>query len=276
MSKALLYHKLKQILLEDEKEEWQAINQQLRLTDEKIEDREQLETRVQPILDDQVVHIKRNFSTLFGEEVTQSIRDQIRDSREEVIEALYPIIGKMIKKYVVKELELLSERIDRQLDAAFSWKNLIARVRAWFGGAKPSATITKDLLEPTLEQILVVQKDSGILVGSYTRSKSVDNDMVAGMLTAIKAFAEDAYEKHQDLENIEYETFKLAIRSFRSFYVVAAVAGGWNATFKNRLDNLILDFAAKILNQDQRENQENSQLSESVQRYFDQALNDSK
>ncbi|TRX52383.1 cell envelope biogenesis protein OmpA [Fulvivirga sp. M361] len=276
MSKALLYRKLKQILLEEEKEVQRSVQEQLRLTDEKIEDREKLEARVQPILEDNVIHLKRNFSALFGDEVTQSIRDQIKNSQEEVIEALYPIIGKMIKKYIVKELELLSERIDRQLESAFSWKNFANRLKAWFAGAKPSTTITRDLLEPSLEQILVVQKDSGILVGSYTRSQNVDTDMIAGMLTAIKAFAEDAFDKGQDLENIEYETFKLVIRSFRSFYVVAAVSGGWNASFKNRLDDLILDFTSKILTKNLVDNEENSKLNESVQLYFDQVLNDSK
>ena len=276
MSKALLYHKLKQILLEEERAAQQSVQEKIRRTDSKIENREELEARITPILEDKMGHVKRNFSVLFGEEVTKSIRDQIRDSKEEVIEALYPIMGKMIKKYIIKELEMLSERIDRQLEAAFTWKNIIARIKAWFSGAKPSTMVTGNLLEPTLEQILVVQKESGLLVGSYNRSQQVDSDMVAGMLTAIKAFAEDAYSKEQDLENIEYETFKLVLRSFKSFYVVAAVTGGWNSTFKNKLDDLILDFTTKILVHSSDDNVENSTLNEAVQSYFDRALHDNK
>lgn len=51
-------------------------------------------------------------------------------------------------------------------------------------------------------------KESGLLIGSYSRGNIADKDMISGMLTAIKSFVEDAFSKEgQDLEDIKFENF---------------------------------------------------------------------
>ncbi|MEL7002309.1 MAG: cell envelope biogenesis protein OmpA, partial [Bacteroidota bacterium] len=210
MANDYLFKKLKQILLEEERSDQLKVVERLNQIDAKIEEREQLEPKVNPIIEDKVVYLQENFSTVFGPEVTKSIRKQIQESQDEVVEALYPIIGKMIKKYIVKEFELLSDRVDQQIDRAFSLDGWIRRIKSWLGIKQDAVRLDETLLQPQIEQILVIQKDSGLIIGSYSQNPSVDNDMVAGMITAIKTFAQDAFNKDaQDLEMIEYETFKL-------------------------------------------------------------------
>ncbi|MCG8385006.1 MAG: hypothetical protein MJA30_05660 [Cytophagales bacterium] len=249
MAKDILFYKLKQILFDEEWSESRKLAQKLEEVNNKIENRKELQPRVEPILNDKVDFLQQNFSSLFGPQVTRTIKTQIKESQDEVVEALYPIIGKMIKKYIARELELLSEKIDRQLDNAFSWENLWRKIRAWFGGAAASDMIIRDSVEPRLEQILVIEQRSGLLIGSFSVTPSIDQDMTAGMITALKSFASDAfYREAEDLEMIEYETFKLLIRNFQSFYIVAAVSGALTQHFKNHIDDLILDFADKVLN----------------------------
>lgn len=275
MAKELLFKKLKQILLEEERSEQQKIVDRLQEVDSKIEERNKLESRIAPILDDKVTDLQHNFSTLFGSEVTKSIKTQIRESQDEVVEALYPIIGKMIKKYIVKEFALLSEKVDKRIDQAFSAQAWIRRIKSWFGIKTKASVVEHALLEPQIEQILVIQKDSGLIIGSYSKSTSVDNDMVAGMITAIKAFAQDAFEKeNQDLELIEYETFKLFIRTFKSFFIVTAVSGGINTSIKNKLDDLILDFANNILNKTKIDQDKERSLDTVMLQYFNKPNNE--
>ncbi len=274
MANEVLFNKLKQILFEEDRSVQREVVERLNEIDAKIEERDQLEPRVAPILDDKVLDLQQNFSTIFGPEVTKSIRRQIQESQDEVVEALYPIIGKMIKKYIVKEYEQLAEKVDRRIDRALSPQEWMRRIKSWLGIKQASTVLEHELLEPEIEQILVVQKDSGLLIGSYSKNQAVDNDMVAGMITAIKAFAQDAFEKEgQELEMIEYETFKLFIRTFKSFFIVTALSGGVNTEIKNRLDDIILDFADTILNKKTINEESERSLDTVMLQYFNNPTN---
>lgn len=274
MAKEELFEKLKDILLERERND---ISRRIEEVEQKIDVRDELESRVEPILDDKVTYIQNNFSYLFGSEVTKSIKTQIRDSQDEVVEALYPIIGKMIKKYIAKEFELFSERVDKRFEQLFSFNHLFARIKSWFSGKPADLSLQTDLLEPQIDQILVVEQQTGLLIGSYNRDNAVDQDMVAAMLTAIKSFVGDAYQKgDQDLEMIEFETFKLLIRNFKSFYIVSAVSGGLTLSYKNKIDDLILNFAEKMLNKETTHDKEERYLDQPIQEYFDNIENADK
>ncbi len=244
-----MFEKLRHILLAQDLEERQELSEKLQQLDKSLNSREDIEARISPVLDDQLGYLQQNFPLLFGAAVTESIKTQIRESQDEMVEALYPIIGKMIKKYIVKEMELLSERIDQQIANTFSWEGWLIRVKSWFGGVSQGEIIASQLIEPQIEEIFVIQQDSGLLLGSFSKNKTIDQDMIAGMLTAIKSFVGDAFSQgQQDLELIEYETYKLFLKNFKSFYIVAVVSGSMNKAFQNKLDDTILDFADKSLN----------------------------
>jgi len=62
---------------------------------------------------------------------------------------------------------------------------------------------------PEVHEVYLVQRESGLLLGSYAKEKNTDQDVIAGMLTAIKSFAEDAFNRgKEDLEMIQYENYK--------------------------------------------------------------------
>ncbi len=242
------FEELKKLLLSDEKEEALKIYKELEGLKRELRTRENIEDRVGPIIDDKLEYLQDNFPALFGDTITETIKTQIRESQDEVVEALYPIMGKMIKKYIVREFEMLSEKVDKKLTSAFSWSRWKRRIRGWFGGVADKDMVMKDLIEPQMEEIFVIQQNSGILLGSYTRNNTLDQDMIASMLTAIKIFVGDAFEKGtQELEIVEYETYKVFIKNFKSFYIAVVITGTINAEFKNKLDDLVLSFAQKIL-----------------------------
>ncbi|MEN8816984.1 MAG: hypothetical protein ABF274_08970 [Nonlabens sp.] len=63
------------------------------------------------------------------------------------------------------------------------------------------------------------------------------------MLTAIKAFVEDAFkEKQHNLQSIEYDLYEIYLHSFHKYYIASAVSG----TFTGRLENELENFNFKI------------------------------
>lgn len=279
MEKSAAFNQLRKILLEQDREERDELAQKLSDLDEQLNKKEKLEVKLDPILKEQEIHLRNNFSHLFGPQITESISKQIKDSQDEVVEALYPILGRMIKKYITNEIEKLSEKVDQQMELAFSWEGWKLRIKAWFSGTSQKEVMLSKLIEPKIEEIFVIEHDSGILMGSFSRSESVDQDMVAGMLTAIKAFVEDAFtSEKQELESIDYENYKIVLKSFKSFFLAVVTSGGMSMAFRDKLDDQLIDFADKVLKNARSESAEpeEDQLSGRLAEFFNDFDNGDK
>ena len=238
--------KLKEILLRDEWEARDSIQSEISVLNDKLVAPEEVKKRVHPFIEAEIEYLRKNFPDLYGDIITATIKKQIEDSQDEMVEALYPIIGKLIRKFIVKEIEKLSERIDAQVNSAFSWEGWKNRAKAWFTGVKEEEMIIRDLIPTVIEEAFVIQKDSGLLLGSYTRNDIVDQDMIAGMLSAIKAFVEDAFHSgSEDLETIEYETNRILLQNFPSYYIATVVSGNITIKFREELREKLDDFAVQ-------------------------------
>ena len=110
-------------------------------------------------------------------------------------------------------------------------------------GIKDSDAFLADLDVPVLEEIFVIQRDSGLLMGSAALYPNDNRDVVAGMLTAIKSFVEDAFErKHEDLELIQYGTYKILLENMPHHYFAVALSGSVSNTEGAELRKQIIDF----------------------------------
>ena len=115
------FRHLQQLLLDEDREVSSNIKEEVEQLRAQLVSPEEINARVSPFIEDKVKYLQENFPELFGPIMAQTIKQQIADSQDEMIDALYPIIGKLIKKFISKEMERLSEQIDRQINETFSW-----------------------------------------------------------------------------------------------------------------------------------------------------------
>ncbi len=272
MGQGLGFDQLRKILLEQDWEERNELAQKLEELDSQLNNRDKLEERMAPILKDEAERFHQSFPVVYGPEITKSIKQQIEESQDEVVEALYPIIGRMIKKYITTEIEKLSEKVDAQMEMAFSWEGWKVRIKAWISGTPQKDMILSKTIEPKIDEIHVIEKNSGLLLGSYSKKEALDRDMVAGMLTAIKSFVEDAFQTdEQELESIDYQNHKIIIKSFQSFFVAVVCNGVINASFKDKVDDELLGFSQKVLEKARKagkEEIEQALIEEELEEYF--------
>lgn len=270
MDKYDAFDQLRQLLLEEDQQEHELLVKQVKELEDSINTRKRLQQKVEPIIDEKFDMLKENFPEIYGQVITKTIKTQIRESRDEVIDALYPIMGKLIQKYIVSEISALSERIDQQLEHMFSWDVWLAHIKSWFTGHSVGKHLLRHALPPTIEEVFVVRQYSSTLIGSYSREGLLDGDMVAGMLTAIKSFVKEAFAKHkQELEVIEYETYKIFIKNFQTFYIAVTVSGVVNQGIRKRIDNLILDFAQMYMQSPSvKEMEQEDYLSTPLNQFF--------
>lgn len=230
---------LRDLLLAEDREKFDSLSQEIII-------REKLSKSVNPLIDEKILDLRENFPEYFGDTITETIKVQIRDSQDEVVEALYPIMGKMVKKFIVAEITKLSDSINKTIKEKFSFKEILKR---YFKGKRnDSGIVLEEVFEFVVEEVFVIDKDSGILSGSYSRGSIADKDMISGMLTAIKSFAEDAFSKEgQDLESIKFETFQLSIRNYKTIYIAIATSGVLTEEIREELSENISNLSETIL-----------------------------
>lgn len=212
-------------------------------------------------LEKSFARFKEQFPSEYKGVITQAIEEQIQDSQDEMVNALYPIIGKMVKKFIVKEIEKVSEEIDRKINDDFSWEG----VKRWFNknfrGIDYGDQILKETVSvPLIEEVFLLDAESSILLGSYSNNNSMDADMLTAMLSAITDFVEDAFQSgEQNLEWLEYETHKIHVQKQGKVGIAFVISGNPHAEFKSELQEGIFTFMEDF-NLDISEEEHNERL----------------
>jgi len=246
--------------LKEEREEIQKVQ-------ETIYKEENLSKQISPIVKEHIEFLKQNFPEEFKVVVDDMITRKIKNSKDEIVNAIYPEMGIMIKKYISQQIQILKDGIENQIKGKGILGNLKARMG--FGNAKEE--IIQNLEPSVIEEIFIVQKYSGLLAGSATRNNMVDQDVVAGMLTAIKSFVEDAFQRdNEELETIEYGSYRIFLQTFPSWYMAVTLSGTLSSKEKDNLSNRILAFAkAEMAEQiDEINDKLNKDLSLKLEKFF--------
>lgn len=232
---------LKEILLQDDRTEVA----ELRAI---IFNKEQLSDKVSPIIKEHLEFLKENFSTEYEAVVGDMVAKKLEASQDDLLNVLYPVIGKMIKKFIGNEFQKLKDGIDQQVKTTFSKQGLFGKLNIFSRSKKSAEEVLADMDKARVDEIFLIQKDSGLLMAHAAIQKDADADIIAGMFTAIKAFVEDAFQKKsEELEMIEYGTYKIFVQSFHSYYMAAAISGSLSGTEREKLQLKMFDFAEKEL-----------------------------
>ena len=249
LDEELLMQTLKNILLYEDREELARLRANL-------ENEQYLSEKLTPFLEERLKFFKTNFAEEYKVVVDKIIAERIKESKDELLEVLYPELGKMIKKFITHQFQMLKESIESQIKSSFSSQGFFGRFMNIFPWRRKAAVeeILSKMDKTVIEEVYVIQRDSGLLLGHASQADSLNQDLIAGMLTAIKAFVEDAFRrKSEDLEMIEYGSYKIFIQSFHSYYIALAITGSLSAKERDQFSTKILDFASKELTQNIKE-----------------------
>jgi|GEM_PF-1272008 len=238
------FDQLRSILLSKDKEEMYEINNNL---------------RVELINEINSIKSQLNDPVLFSQ--------KIEGARPQIIDILGPVMGRMIRKYLQSEIEKLNDSIQQSKERLFAkvtWKN-------WFGGG--GSFDLKSMNAPRLLEILLIKKESGLLIGKYSKEEISDPDVVAGMFTAIKSFVETVFDQgSHELGLIDYSDHKILLQTYGSYYYAIIFSGVNKASFKEVVLAEVGLFSEKHLIQLQQgavSNYEISDLTAQMENHFD-------
>jgi len=138
--------------------------------------------------------------------VEEALQASVRANPQTLADALFPVMGPAIRKYLTQALAGMLEGLNRALEHSFSPASLGWRWEALRTG-KPFAEIV--LLHTVLyrvEQVFLIHRQTGLLLQHVTAediAEQVDADMVSGMLTAIRDFVQDSFGKPGSGESVD-------------------------------------------------------------------------
>jgi len=224
-------------------------------------DSEGVIARVSPILGDMIGRSIRDsrdeMAEALGPLMGEAIRVQIRDSRKDMIEALYPVIGETVQRAVSEFAREFQRNIDARLRQTFGPQGMLRNTMARLRGVSPSELALRDALPFTIREIFLIQHGSGLLLAhSHPGSSEVaDSDLIGGMLTAIRDFAHDAFghgSQEKELDEIQYGDERIILQSGRAAYLAVVINGiepeGFRAVLRTFISELHVKYDAALRN----------------------------
>ncbi len=215
---------LRAIVAGPDRERMALLETRIAEVEHRTEDHEALVAAVSPILGD-------------------AIRRQVREDRDALIESLYPIIGQLIGRAVAESIRDLARTIDERMRTSLSPAHLLRRARARAAGVSDAEFLLRDALPFQVAEIFLVHRESGLLLLHLSRPGADDApvednaDLVTGMLTAIRDFAQDAFGRGQEgqLDEIQYGNRRILIEACQHVYLAVVVDGIEPAGFRAKL-----------------------------------------
>ena len=169
--------------------------------------------------------------------------------RAGLFDAIYPMTGDIISHKISEAFINLVNYLNEKLEKATSINVLRCRIKSLFTGIPVSELLLADSLPFIINEIFMLQKDSGLLIAhaSLSGRGSIDRDMVGGMLIAINEFAGTAFSGSADreLDEIRYGRKRIIIRPAEGFLLAFVVSGAPSFEFLNSTASLTTETQAR-------------------------------
>src|SRR5919202_1568089 len=176
------------------------------------------------------------YAKALGPEMGTAIKEQISLERDAMVDALYPVIGSTISKYMADAIQSINEKVEN----AFSLEGISRKIRAKMQGVSEAELILKEAIPFTVQAVFLIHKGSGLVIAEVqpSDSHSLESEMVAGMLTAIRSFVNDVIAQSgnvSEIDQIDYGNSKIILEVAGYCYIAAVTQGEPPKSFMKQL-----------------------------------------
>ncbi|WP_434687682.1 BON domain-containing protein [Pseudanabaena minima] len=173
-------------------------------------------------------------------EMGSAIKRQIDLERDAMVDALYPVIGNTIAKYFAEAIRSINEKVEQ----TFSVEGIQRKIRARIQGVSEAELILKESVPFEIQAIFLIHNLSGLVMIDIQKSdldslvEPIDSDMLAGMLTAIRSFANECISRSEsttELDAINYSGSKILLEVAGYCYLAVIIQGEPDAALVNKI-----------------------------------------
>jgi outer membrane protein OmpA-like peptidoglycan-associated protein len=186
--------------------------------------------------------------------VVTTIKYELKNSQDEMVDALYPITGRLVKQYVTAAVNDMMIKINDDMAKKMPGARLVMRLRSLTRGVSMGAIALADAQKLTLDEVFLVRRGTGELVahwdrlapsiatsgsmaGRSTAPKSNRGALVPSYLSAMTAFAEEAFDANTaSLRTLDMGDARIFVRSSPAYLLAAKCDGRGPAAVESVID----------------------------------------
>ncbi len=211
-----------------------------------LADKEAIIATLDPVITDllsrKISNNREDMAETLAPVMSEAIKRQVDETREELVDALYPIIGRTIRKSVAEAMKDQFASVNKKIADGIRRSFLPAWIQGKILGVPKAQLFVKSAMPFRIEQIFLIHSESGILIAHVTPETAgggVDQEIISGMLTAIRDFVAQAFEAHEgELREIQYGESKIILDIGRYVYLAVVVSGYEPDNFYNEVSRL--------------------------------------
>jgi outer membrane protein OmpA-like peptidoglycan-associated protein len=216
----------------------------------------------------------RELSGALAPSVVSIVRAEIRNSKDMMVEALYPIMGRLVTAAVAGAFRDLVEGLNARIDALVSANSWRLRFRAIVTGRSMAEIALAEAEAGRLKRALLLERGSGRLLALWPaeapgREGAMNADLESGMIAAITEFATSVYaDKGGELRMLDVGAGKVFLRASPQVIVAGEFGGELPHSRESRLDEAFLAIVER------HEAEEDAFTSETLGQLLGDALAD--
>jgi OOP family OmpA-OmpF porin len=184
--------------------------------------------------------------------VDQIMRSTVRNNPADLADNLFPVMGPAIRRSIAESFRSMLQDFSRSLEKSFSFTGLKWRFEAARTGRKFSEVVLLKTLEYQVEQVFLIQVDSGLSLLHLYHDKALptdDADQVSAMLTVMQRFVNDSFAEGE-LSAIEFGEFNIYIVRAPQVYLACVVRGQAPSDLRTdmriALERIVADCAEEL------------------------------
>lgn len=195
-------------------------------------------------------------SKLLAPLISSSMKEQVHEQKDSIVDALYPIMGNMVSKYVTNAFKNMMVEVNDKLQDTLSAETIQRKIKSKIYNISEAELLIKESNIAKVNSIFLIHKESGMLILDVHKedNKKIDEpEMVASMLSAIKSFVNDwisNQDKMSEVSEIEYGNSSILIESAGSSYLAVVIDGKSDFNLQEEisftLSKVILNHAIEI------------------------------
>lgn len=134
------------------------------------------------------------FARVLAPTIEKGLYESVRANPEGIADALFPVLMPTIRRVVLSLLERTFENFNRVLDLSVSPRSFAWRLESWRTGKPFAEIVLYHTVQYRVEQVLLIHRETGLLLAQASVNPSAEADLVSAMLTAIQDFARDSFQ----------------------------------------------------------------------------------
>jgi outer membrane protein OmpA-like peptidoglycan-associated protein len=242
--------RLKKLLFEPENEAIATLSGRIDAVFDRAGTTERFQASVVAVLDgalrDAEVARHAEVAAAIAPLIVKTVKTEIHNSQDELVEVLYPATGRMVKAYVASAIKDLTDQINRRLTA----NPIMLRLNALTSGRSVGELAIADSQKLVVDDVFLIKRSTGELIGRWpapTGTAAQDaadlsrDQVMSGVVTSINEFATEAFKAEGSaLRQIDLGEALVYLRVSPTFLLVAKCTGSGPAGAEQIIDDEFL------------------------------------